>query len=107
MRIYIAGKISGMNVEDCCYKFMSAAKALREEGHFPINPLNLIVFELNYAKYIQIDRILIRSCDAIYLLDNWEDSPGARLEREYATAIGKKILFQGTSLELEAEPAEE
>ena len=33
-------------------------------------------------------------CDAIYLLDNWQDSNGAKEEKALAEAKGLKIMYE-------------
>jgi hypothetical protein len=34
------------------------------------------------------------TCDAIYLLKNWGDSRGARIERAIALELGIKIIYE-------------
>ena len=34
-------------------------------------------------------------CDAIYFLDGWEDSAGAKIEFDYACRKNKGICFKG------------
>lgn len=43
---------------------------------------------------MEICKILISTCDAIYMLSNWEISPGARMERDYAKSLGLEILYE-------------
>ena len=37
-------------------------------------------------------------CDAIYLLDGWETSKGAKLEFDVASTCGLKIYYQSNKL---------
>lgn len=94
MRIYIAGKITGLSETEYRERFMRAQQLIAEKGHKPVNPIYLTVYELGYEDYMTIDQILIDSCDAIYLLSNWQDSPGARREKAYAEYKGKVILYE-------------
>ena len=41
-----------------------------------------------------IDTTLLSFCDAIYMLDNWWNSNGARLEKEYAESLGLVIMYE-------------
>ena len=37
---------------------------------------------------------IMRRCDAIYMLDNWQESVGARAELEEAERLAMEIIFQ-------------
>ena len=93
-RIYIAGKITGLIREEFLENFSRAEVEIRTSGNIPINPSRLYVYDLPYEDYIKIDRILLRSCDEIYMLSNWQDSPGARKEWKWAATIGMKIWYE-------------
>ena len=94
MRIYIAGKITGLPIREYQERFMKAHFKLGQMGHVPINPIYLSVYGLPYEAYMEIDKILLSTCDAIYMLSNWEDSPGAFREMEYANDLGLEILYE-------------
>ena len=36
---------------------------------------------------------MIDQCDTVVMLDNWQDSKGAKIEREYAKYNGKRIVY--------------
>lgn len=94
MKIYISGKITGLHPRDYRAKFKKAAKMLREAGHTVVDPSRMDVYKLTYAQYMAIDTTLLSFCDAIYMLDNWQDSNGARLEKEYAESLGLKVMYE-------------
>lgn len=89
MIIYISGKITG----DPCYryKFSEAEKRLREMGHIVINPAAIFCGK-SYKDFIDVDLTLLSKCDAIYMLEGWEDSKGAQLEKHYAEVVGLKVI---------------
>lgn len=41
---------------------------------------------------MKADIKLLMDCDAIYLLKGWEDSKGARIEKELAESLGYRII---------------
>ena len=89
MIVYLAGRITG----DPAYraKFADAEMVLRELGHTVLNPA-VLPDGLEYAAYMAIDEQLLRAADAVCLLPDWKQSPGARQERALARRLGKKLL---------------
>jgi hypothetical protein len=86
--IYISGKYSG-DIETNIRKAREAAIKVWEAGFTALTPhLNTIHFEQDckcrYEDYINGDLALLTNCDAILMLDNWEESQGAKIERQYA-----------------------
>ena len=93
-RIYISGKISGTSKKQCHSKFMDAHHMLSDKGYTVINPMYLDFYDLEYEKYMTIDFILLETCDAIYMLHDWKDSPGAKREKAYAEWLGLEVIYQ-------------
>lgn len=89
MKVYIAGRITG----DPRYreKFAEAEAALREVGHIPLNPA-VLPEGMEAEDYMRICTAMLDSADAIGLLGDWTDSPGAKLELHYADYVGKKTV---------------
>ncbi|WP_050608243.1 DUF4406 domain-containing protein [Clostridium niameyense] len=92
MKIYIAGKITGL--KDYKKIFKDAECKLKKEGNICMNP-SILPEGFPYEAYMPICTAMIDQCDSVYMLNNWEDSKGARVELEYAKVTGKKILYQG------------
>lgn len=90
MRIYIAGKIT--NNPDYIEQFAKAENELKKQGYEVINPVK--EEGLEYKWYIDEGLKQLMTCDAIYMLKNWQQSKGASLERRYAGAVGLKIIEQ-------------
>ncbi len=90
MKIYIAGKITGN--PDYREQFKAAEDRLTEQGYIVVNPVMSEGF--TYDQYIIIGLPKLSMCDAIYLLENWQDSEGAKLEKHYAEVLGKDILYE-------------
>lgn len=107
-RIYIAGPMTGLpnfNFQ----AFFAASVKLREEGWAPVDPsqhdldegfVELVDGEYKTTHWFNLPKILlwdleqVAQSDAIYLLNGWEDSKGARAEHALAVALGKEIIFE-------------
>ena len=104
-KIYIAGPMRGL--PNFNYpKFNDYAKAHRAAGWDVVNPVEI---GANYGtpEQINADPALLaavmaaeihalETCDAIYLLDGWQNSEGARKELAVAIAYHLKILLAPT-----------
>lgn len=97
--VYIAGKITGDDQYE--KKFETAEKLLLDRGWRVMNPAKL-PDDLEYEKYFPINAAMLDGADAIYLLRDYKESPGAMRELIYA---GKRnieiILEEGEKDELE------
>ena len=93
--IYISGKITG--TDDYLQRFERAEKHLNTMNIIDvINPakVNSYLPELSYNQYIKMSLCMLEMCDTIYMLKDWENSIGAKLEWEYAKANNYKIMYE-------------
>jgi len=97
MKIYISGKITGLEIADAEKKFADAAEKVAQisSEHVPVNPMaiNLISPEKTWKDYMRADIDALFDCDAILMLPCWIDSKGAKLEHIIADALGLKIFY--------------
>lgn len=115
MFIYIAGAITGLDEDMAAESFRNASELLLLAGHEPLNPMEMVrqcddtldfesglIVETRERPYndalIDALRIVLDQADALYMLPNWTQSLGARIE--HAIAIEKKlpIYYAGSIL---------
>ena len=97
MKIYIAGKITGLTEEEYTEKFSNATLVLMDNGVTVVNPVIICsgLDESNtWKEYMDICLFNLIRCDSIYMLNNWFDSKGARVEYAVAKELGLKIMSE-------------
>ena len=108
--IYVAGKYLGeCDWDTYCniHHARIAAKKLWDKGWAVICPhANTAFFggvgerdrdNLNgdWMKWLSGDLEIISRCDAIYMLNNWKDSKGAKMELAKAQELGLEVFYEG------------
>jgi len=98
MRIYISGKITGLDRQEAFAKFEAAEYVVGLQGFEPVNPMKEVSESENktWAEYMAEDIVLLDQCDGIYMLPCWRDSKGARIEHFIAETLGKAIFYAAT-----------
>ena len=89
MKIYLSGKITGD--ENYKAKFNAMAEKLKALGYAVFNPA-ILPEGFDYEDYMKIDLAALSTCDAILLMDNLVNSPGAIRERNAAEKMGIEII---------------
>lgn len=88
MKVYLAGKITGdQNYRE---KFAAAAKKLEERAGVTVISPAVTPEGLKKADYMRICFAMLESADTAAFLPDWEDSPGAQLEKHWCEYVGKK-----------------
>lgn len=89
---YIAGPMTGLP-EFNYPAFAAAAKVLRDKGVDAVSPAELDDGSTgkSWDYYMRLGLRALLDCDEMVLLPGWEDSRGARLERQVAEALGMRI----------------
>ena len=93
MKVYISGPITGTN--DYMVRFAKAQNFLEEQGHEVINPALVnsnLPKSTTWGEYMDVSLVLLKMCDAIYMLPGWKMSRGATLEYEYAKSKDMKLI---------------
>ena len=111
MRVYISGKIGEEVTSDATRrKFARAEEMLRAKRYEVFNPcgekwqqvvqagarIEARVYNVEPYEYILLRDIeKMTRCDAVYFLEDWQQSPGAKAEYYFAKAARKRMFFQG------------
>lgn len=102
LRIYVAGPMTGR--PDLNFPtFHAYAHQLRRAGHDVVNPAEINPdTTMSWHACMRRDIAELVTCDAIYLLDGWQDSEGATLEHHIAQRLGLDICVAPTVAPIEA-----
>lgn len=106
--LYIAGKYSGPTHDSRSYMDIErnilvareyAIKAMQQGEIVALTPhLNSYHMELDFTVsqdyWYRADLELLKRCDGIFMLPNWKDSWGAKIEHEFAQANGIPIFYE-------------
>lgn len=90
MTWYLAGPITG--AEGWEGRFDKAAKKLRDAGLQIVSPLDLSKPREDWADNMRRCIRSMTECEGLILLEGWEDSKGARLEKEMAEGLGMTVV---------------
>lgn len=99
MKVYIAGKVSGLPQDEVIAKFDRAETKIKDMGLTPVNPLKIVgnwntPWETAMRKCIAT----LTECDAVYFMPDYKQSQGAMREYEVATFLKIKKVFHIDSL---------
>ena len=94
MKVYLSGKISGVEITEAQNKFAEAEKLIRcKFGYDVINPLKLPHDHGHtWEEYLKEDIKAMLTCDSIYMLSDWEISRGATVEYNLAKELNFHFL---------------
>jgi hypothetical protein len=94
--VYISGKVSGTT--DAKQRFEHAETLLKTIGYLHvINPLKLDHSkntEWHQHMITDISALLHTQCKTMYMLKDWRESPGARIEHAIAIETGMRVLYE-------------
>lgn len=93
-KIYISGKITGLNPDQAFSLFNNAELFLTDEGWDVINPMTIShEHDKSWESYMKNDLKALLDCEAIYMLNDWHTSKGANIEYNLARELGLKVIF--------------
>ena len=108
MKIYISGKIT--NNQNYKEQFKNAVYFIidQKEKLFPneneityFNPAEVKLPDTaTWEDYMRYDLKVLLECQAIFMLDGWKESEGAKTEHYIAKKLKMKIIYQKLSPEV-------
>ena len=99
MRIYLSGKITGREKEDYTRQFARAESFYKTGGFEVVNPVKIgeTLLSLNpkaeYEDFMIRDLEALSTCTHIAMLEGWEESKGAKMEKAEAEKLGLEIMY--------------
>lgn len=94
-KVYVSGAITGQPPARVSERFRRAERRLRHGGMRPVCPLdNGLEASAEWRCHMRRDLEMLAACDAIYMLEGWHASRGARIELRMAVRWRKMIMFE-------------
>lgn len=88
MKVYISGPVTGRPRRNEP-AFRRAAERIRAAGHEPLVPHDVVPDGVDdWHEAMRHCLVWLPTCDAVAMLDGWENSEGARVELMAARACG-------------------
>lgn len=94
MKIYIAGKISGLDRKQAEDNFKKAEEALRRAGYEPVSPYHIGSYEWTWEQNMKVVLKHMLDCDGVLMLSNYTDSMGTMVELDLAKKLGMKVMYE-------------
>ena len=83
--------IEGLNFD----AFNKAAEFFRSQGHTVVNPAEVNPdLNADWIECIVADIVAMKDCTHIYMLENWQNSYGAAIEKLVAEKMKMQVLFE-------------
>lgn len=98
--VYISGKMRGLKKSTYEAHFRKATNELIiQHGVHPsmvVNPCYIghALRGFSDETILTLDLDILANCDAIYMLNNWEDSHGANEEKKRAEELGLAVYYE-------------
>lgn len=96
LKVYISGKITGLDMTTAIENFEGAETFLESIGMEPVNPLKDADQSQSWQTLMVRDIEMLFECKAIYMMSNWCESKGARIEKYIAEQTGMMVLYEKT-----------
>ncbi len=94
-KIYISGRITGIPAEKAIVNFAKAKEYITESKMIPVNPMELPHrHNQSWENYMREDLAAMLTCEGVYMLKNWQESEGAKIEYNLAKRLGFKIYYE-------------
>ena len=93
--MYISGAISDINYDIAAANFAEAEERVINWQYVAINPLkNGLPKDSSWHEHLMDDLAMLLTCGAIYMLEGWEKSDGAKIEHTFAIKMDIPIIYE-------------
>lgn len=105
-KVYLAGKVTnGDTAPQSAYeatyeKFCYYEKLVQSAGFEVVNPVKLVSGHADWSYAMKVCIKNMMECDAIFLLPDYKDSKGARLEYFIANELRYELITEDAVLEI-------
>jgi hypothetical protein len=100
-KIYIAGKVTGEDQQECIDKFQKVKEQIEALGFEAVNPLEVVGdWKTPWNKAMRMCIAKLTECDAIAMIPDWFNSKGAKIEYEVSKLLAIPS-FRATTFGLE------
>ena len=106
--IYVSGPITGRPEEEYRMHFEKVEHRLIREGYEVINPVKIsdaCPKSYTHSQYLKVELPFIETAQAIYMLEGWEKSKGARWELKKAIELNLEIRTEHQDIKNQKEVA--
>ena len=96
-RCYNSGPISTKSWDDAYHAFRESDELISTCLHMkPVNPLTTWALPRHapWICHMIKDIMLMLTCSAVFFQKDWEQSKGARVEFNFARALGMRVIFE-------------
>lgn len=100
MKVYISGKITGTDMDMTRRRFYDAESLIDSIGGLDaVNPMaETFPDSMTWQDIMLVDIRKLFNCDAIYMMNGWQDSTGAKIEYGIALQMHMTILFESNMI---------
>ena len=107
IKVFVSGKYSAENrdlIEKNVIEARELGAKLMKLGYQPYVPHTLYdlwdeVEDLNWDAFMDNTLAWLKECDAILMMDNWKESPGAVIEHDRALDFGLPVFYSINDLQ--------
>lgn len=95
IKVYLAGKVSGLEYSETFEKFEYWQSMLEYLGYEVVNPMKLVPEVTDWETAMYMCLIELKKCDKIFLIPDFLKSPGALVELNKAYEWKIPVLSKG------------
>ena len=96
VKAYISGRITGLPYDEVERAFFGAEAVLEALDYEVLNPLkNGLDRTASWREHMTADIAMLMQADVVFMLPDWNESKGARIEHYIANEMKKTVYYNG------------